>query len=334
MTDRPTPTPPSPGSTREAYLDLLKLALCDLVEPRTDTVNPQLDDLFAYELPEDLISTRVEGRDWPLRARSMAGYERLGDLQRCVESVVADGIEGDVIETGVWRGGASILARATLDSLGERDRTVWLADSFRGLPPPDEEAFPQDRGSTFHRFDYLAAPREEVAATFARLGLDHDLAFVEGFFTDTMPGLRGHPWAIVRLDGDMYESTWVTIEALYPTLSRGGYCIVDDYGIIEQCRQAVHDYRREHSITAPIEWVDHTCVRWRREDEPAEPRERVAVPTPADEAAQPQVPLPTQRERALEQRIAQLESELGELRARSVRGRAAAAARELRRRLR
>jgi hypothetical protein len=92
---------------------------------------------------------------------------------------------------------------------------------------------------------------------------------VEGFFDETLPGLRDHRWSIVRLDGDTYEATWVALESLYPGISAGGYLIVDDYGVIDECRRAVDDYRREHGITEPIERIDVTGVRWRRESEPA-----------------------------------------------------------------
>lgn len=266
------PRPHRPGAEREAarraYLDLLKLALCDLVAGETESVVTTPEGPVSEPLPEESVSDRVEGREWPLRGLTMIGYDRLGDLQACVESVVADGVPGDVIEAGVWRGGSSILARATLDSLGDSDRMVWLADSFQGLPPPDE-AFPEDEQMTLHRHEFLAVPRADVEAAFRRLGLDHDLGFIEGFFSETMPALRGRSWSIIRLDGDMYESTWLTLEALYPGLSRGGYLICDDYGEIAEGRRAVDEFRAANGIESTIERVDHTCVRWRREDEPA-----------------------------------------------------------------
>jgi O-methyltransferase len=262
-----------PESLRTAYLDLLKLALCDLAGARTSTVTTtgNLRDpeapLHTEELTGDQLSLRVKGADWPLSGLSMIGLERLDALQACVEAVVADGVEGDMIECGVWRGGASILVRATLDTLGD-DRLVWLADSFQGLPPPDLESFPQDRELDLSRFDFLAVPAGEVRAYFARFGLDHGIRIVEGFFKDTLPSLRDCRWSLLRLDGDTYEATWLTLDALYPGLSAGGYVIVDDYTLIRECRQAVDDYRREHRIEAPLVKDDWCSARWRREDEP------------------------------------------------------------------
>ena len=113
----------------------------------------------------------------------MAGLRRLDDLQACVEAIVRDGVEGDLIEAGTWRGGASILMRATLDALGADDRTVWVADSFQGFPAADAGDARADR--------LPRRPIEEVRANFARLGYEQGVRFVAGFFEDTLPGLAG-----------------------------------------------------------------------------------------------------------------------------------------------
>ncbi len=72
---------------------------------------------------------RMEGRDWPLLGHTMIGIKRLDNLQFCVERVLADDVPGDLIETGVWRGGATIFMRAILKAHGVTDRRVWVADS-------------------------------------------------------------------------------------------------------------------------------------------------------------------------------------------------------------
>ena len=316
---RPSPAPPAanPDETRRAYLDLLKLALCDLVAPETETVEMTEAGQVRRVLAGDELERRIAGKEWPLQGLSMCGYPRLADLQRCVETIVAEGSEGDLIEAGVWRGGASILARATLDTLGADERTVWLADSFQGLPPPDAEGFPEDRAMDLHEIDFLAVSQEDVRANFARLGLDHGVRFVEGFFGETLPALRGNRWALIRLDADMYESTWQTLEALYPGLAQGGYVIFDDYGDIEEGRRAMDDFRRQRGIETPLEWVDHTCVRWRRE----EPSEELAHLPAADRERQspiqverPSRPLiKTEREVNLEHQIKLLHARITEL---------------------
>ena len=82
---------------------------------------------------------RVSGLDWPSVAHSMIGHKRMANLRSLLEDVIENNVEGDFIETGVWRGGACIYAKAIIDSYGITDRTVWVADSFAGLPEPDKK---------------------------------------------------------------------------------------------------------------------------------------------------------------------------------------------------
>jgi O-methyltransferase len=257
---------PDAESLRRAYLDLLKLSLCDLTGSTTVSVGSLPGGGTASRvLRGEQLRLRAAGMDWPLQGLTMTGLPRLDDLQGCVESVVREGVEGDLIEAGAWRGGASILMRATLDSLGAADRTVLVADSFQGFPKGQE----QDEHTDLSGFDFLSVPLDEVRASFARLGLDQGVRFVEGFFEDTLPGLEGGRWAIVRLDGDTYGATWTALQSLYPGLSVGGHLIVDDYGAIEECRRAVDEFRAHNGIDEPLEEVDWTCVRWRRERDAA-----------------------------------------------------------------
>jgi O-methyltransferase len=195
----------------------------------------------------------------------MVGLARLDNLQRCIKDAVQRSVPGDLIETGVWRGGASIFMRGVLKALGEVDRRVWVADSFQGLPAPGRR-FAVDEGDIHHRFSGLAVSLEVVKDNFRRYGLlDEQVQFVHGWFRDTLPGLREQRWAVIRLDGDMYESTMDALENLYPQLSTGGYLIVDD-GALPRCRAAVDDFRRRYGIQEPIERIDWTGLFWRREE--------------------------------------------------------------------
>lgn len=284
----PGPGEGDPEAVRRAYLGLLKLSLCDLVGVRTMSVAREGDSRarssrpYVRELPPEELPLRVQGGDWPLGALTMVGLKRLDDLQECVESVVADGVDGDLIEAGAWRGGASMLMRATLDSLGERDRMVWVADSFAGLPAPDS-AFPEDRALDLSAQAFLSVPLEEVIANFAKLGLEEGVRFVEGFFEETLPGLADERWAVARLDGDTYESTWLSLSSLYPGMQEGGFLVLDDYVLIPECRAATQDFREAHGITEPIVEIDKHGARWRVEkviDRPEPlPSERDRRPT-------------------------------------------------------
>jgi O-methyltransferase len=210
--------------------------------------------------------TRAEGRDWPDSAETMIGHRRLDNIQYCVTSVLADKVPGDLVEAGVWRGGAAILMRAVLAAHGISDRSVWLADSFAGLPAPDAVMYPSDEGLDLSQFRELAVGVEEVKANFARFGLlDEKVRFLVGWFKDTLPVAPIENVAVARLDGDLYESTRDSTAALYPKLSVGGYLIVDDYNSIPACQQAIDDFRAQRGITEPIEEIDWTGVYWRRE---------------------------------------------------------------------
>ena len=176
-------------------------------------------------------SARREGMDWPAQAETMIGRKRLSQLQRCIEEVLRENIPGDLIECGVWRGGATIFMRAMLKAYGDLQRQVWVADSFKGLPPPDVENYYLDKDDRLHRFEQLSVSLEQVKANFARYGLlDDQVHFLPGWFKDSLPTASIDRLAVLRADGDMYESTTQILTYLYPKLSVGGYCIIDDYG--------------------------------------------------------------------------------------------------------
>lgn len=229
---------------------------------RSDTGQPSLT--LVEPVPFDA-TRRREGRDWPATAETMIGLQRLENVRACVDRVIADDVPGDLMETGVWRGGAAVMMRAVLAARGVHDRQVWCADSFAGLPPPDEERFPRDTGDRHHTRPQLAVSLPEVRSNFARYGLlDDRVQFLEGWFEDTLPAAPVERLAVLRLDGDMYGSTITALDALYPRLSRGGYLIVDDYGAIPACRAAVEDFRAREEIDDPIEEVDWTGIFWRK----------------------------------------------------------------------
>lgn len=267
----------------DLYLDLLKRCLTRLIFAEEDYVEVVLDrpgwqrwpgravEAVTQKVGVRLIhaeppstADRLIGRDWPQHGETMVGLARLDNIQMCVEQVLADDVPGDLIETGVWRGGASIFMRGILAAHGVSDRRVWLADSFAGLPPPDVTLHPADEGLTFHESDTLAVGVDEVKANFERYGLlDDQVRFLPGWFSETLPEAPVEQLAVLRLDGDMYGSTIDALEPLYPKLSVGGYVIVDDYHI-DPCRKAVEDYRAAHGIDDEIVMIDRNAAYWRR----------------------------------------------------------------------
>jgi len=195
----------------------------------------------------------------------MIGLKRLENIQICATKLIEENIEGDFLEAGVWKGGASMFMRAILKCYGIRNRTVWIADSFRGLPSPKPE-YPDDKGDSHYQYEKLAVSIEQVRRNFQALNLlDEQVRFIEGWFHETLFDAPVDRIALLRLDGDMYESTYVSLEALYHKVSIGGFVIVDDYGYIESCRQAVHDFLSKNSLRPTIQKVDWTGVYWKKE---------------------------------------------------------------------
>jgi len=192
----------------------------------------------------------------------MTGLKRLDNIQQCIETVLRNNVEGDFIETGVWRGGTCIFMRAALAVYGIDDRKVYVADSFEGLPEPDPEKCPDDQNDALYKLSVLAISKEEVASNFKNYGLlDDQVVFLKGWFKDTLPTAPIEKLAILRLDGDMYESTIDGLNNLYPKLSKGGFCIIDDYAL-QGCQKAVDDFRKQHGIDAELHVVDWTGRYW------------------------------------------------------------------------
>lgn len=251
-------------ATRDLYLDLLKRSVLGLTYQDDSRLYPNAIGKEPQRVAYDE-SRRKAGLDWPSAAPTMIGLARIENIQHCIEQVLSDGVPGDVIETGVWRGGAVIFMRGVLKAYGAEDRRVWVADSFQGLPAPNVRKYPQDqRFVGVETISELAISLDEVKANFARYGLlDDHVQFLKGWFRDTLPTAPIERLALMRLDGDLYESTMDALTNLYDRLSVGGFVIIDDFDI-KACRDAVHDFRQARGITEEIEKIDWTGVYWRR----------------------------------------------------------------------
>ena len=226
---------------------------------------------------------RGSGMDWPADAETMIGLTRLHNVQACARDVLRRGVAGDFMETGVWRGGACIYMRAILAALGDRGRRVWVADSFQGVPSPDPRLYRADFGDTLFTYSELAVSLATVQANFRRYGfLDAQVHFLPGWFRDTLPQASVEQLALLRLDGDLYESTIIALRSLYPKVSPGGYVIVDDYGGIASCRQAVDDFRAEFGIDEPLQRIDWAGVFWQVRQAPRPFPSVESSPDPGD----------------------------------------------------
>lgn len=218
---------------------------------------------------------------WKVFPATMLPPVRLYNFADAVEAINAEGITGSIVECGVWSGGALAFAALWNERLGGHQRHYHGFDSFEGLPPPTPEdsgvyeIFVDQRGPA-------GAPAEKVlvrtgicqgdAADSVRQ-LFHDVGvpperthFHVGWFQDTLPQAVAAvtPIAILRLDGDWYESTRVCLETLYGKVVANGFVIIDDYGCFTGCKKAVDEFMAANGIAVPLQWVDDHCVFFRK----------------------------------------------------------------------
>jgi len=256
-------SPPETSLSTELYFDLLKRSLTNTIFG----IEPDAGQTETARYVQAAIAHYQQGA-----AVSMLPLVRMDNLQSCIMDVIHHGVPGDLVETGVWRGGATIFMRAVLKVMNVTDRVVWAADSFEGLPEPDAEKFPREAqafksAAMTKYYNHLAVSLEEVKRNFeAYKMLDEQVKFLKGWFKDTLPTAPIGAIAVLRLDGDYYESTRDALTNLYDKVSVGGYVIVDDYGedAWTYCRKAVDEFRQERGITDELVKVDKPCSFWRK----------------------------------------------------------------------
>jgi O-methyltransferase len=249
----------------ESYIELLKGCLLAslyeesawrIYEPRS-RLRSFITKLLAYrnfalvKLERFDPELREDGRDWPMFGYTMIGRKRLNNIEFCVREIVAHQVPGDLVETGVWRGGAVIFMKGLLSAIGET-RTIWACGSFEGMPVPKGSK----DGVDLSYLRYLAVSVEQVQENFRRFGLlDGHVKFLKGWFCDTLANAPIDRIALLRLDGDLYSSTMDVLTALYHKVSPGGYVIVDDYGSWPECKRAVHDFIATNNLIITIREV-------------------------------------------------------------------------------
>ncbi len=200
------------------------------------------------------------------RKLSLIGYAGLSNIYHALKCAQENGLDGDFVETGAWKGGAALYARSVMNELGMTGK-VYVCDSFKGLPPPDTDNYPLDEGDGHHLEPKLAISKEEVESYFKEYNLLEGVEFIEGWFKDTMPTLakKTKDISVLRLDGDMYESTMQVLEALYDKVPVAGLVIVDDY-LLDRCKWAIDDFYKKRGLTEEIKRVDHTGIAiWQKE---------------------------------------------------------------------
>jgi hypothetical protein len=275
---------PPPDSLRCRYLWLLKRALLNLLYPELELQVRLLANDRPAEIgialkralrdigdrrPKEL-ARLVAGKrtgnapfDGP---HTMIGLHRLNNIERCAERLFAEGIEGDFLEAGVCQGGATIFMRALQLAHGEGHRNTWVVDSFEGVPPSVKEADqPYPIQLEEAREPWLACSLARVRDNFLRYGLlDEGVEWIPGWVSESLPAAPIGTLALLRIDVDLYSSTAECLDLLYDKLVPSGFLIVDDYGFLPSCRDAVDDFRRCRGIEEEIRRVDYSGIFWRK----------------------------------------------------------------------
>jgi O-methyltransferase len=210
-----------------------------------------------------------------VRRATMTSARRCRLLWDQCNEIFRRGVPGSFVECGVWRGGSSAVMALAARRVGQ-NRQLHLFDSFEGLPEPqkiDEAGAAEYSGGrssgSLQSIDRCKAELAEVEAfLFGDLRLNREAVhFHVGWFQHTVAaaGDALGDVAVLRLDGDWYESTKVCLEHLYPKLSRGGVLILDDYFAWVGCKKATDEYRASHNITTPITRIDVDAAYWVKE---------------------------------------------------------------------
>ncbi len=209
----------------------------------------------AFDLHDVCLGTPFGKLRRTVRPYTMCGNARLRGLFHAVEHVVTNRIPGDLVECGTARGGSAALMGLALKHFGA-SRTVWVFDTFEGLPPPTAGDPDQARAGR-----YTGACRgnlEEVEAFFHRTGILGNCKLVKGLFRDTLPGCAVRTIAVLHLDCDWYESLKVCLDQLYDRVSSGGIIQIDDYGHWEGARKAVDAFLDRRGLNVHLRRLDYT----------------------------------------------------------------------------
>ncbi len=179
---------------------------------------------------------------------------RLATLYRLTREIDASAIPGDVVECGVYNGGSAALM-ASVCTRSPLNRTIWLFDSFEGLPKPTEKDGAQAQTCGW----WCHGDLSKVRAIFSRMHIpESHFCVIKGWFQDTFPAVRIGDIALLHIDADWYDSVKLCLERFYDSVRPGGYVVIDDYGHWEGCRRATDEFLRERCIDITLTRVDYT----------------------------------------------------------------------------
>lgn len=205
-----------------------------------------------------------------VRPYTLTSPERIYSCVRAAEYLVKNQIPGDFVECGVWKGGIVMALALTLLRLEDRERHLYLYDTFEGMSPPTDADVDFRGTSAASQLDesvrgpkggvWAYAPLDQVRAVVLATGIETSrVHFIKGKVEDTLPAQAPDQIGLLRLDTDWYESTRHELEHLYPRLVSGGVIIIDDYGHWQGARKATDEYLAGHNIPLLLNRIDYTA---------------------------------------------------------------------------
>ncbi len=187
---------------------------------------------------------------------------RLKKLRELVFQLDKENIIGDVVECGVYNGGSSaILAEASSKSL--LGRTLFLFDSFSGLPKPEKV----DGKKALKYVGNYKGTKEKVFKLLKKVAkTNQNIQLIEGDFEKTIPrfATSENKISLLHIDADWYSSVKICLDNLYDKVEKGGFIVIDDYGYWEGCKKAVHDFEFEKKIKLDLKKIDSTAVYFQK----------------------------------------------------------------------
>jgi len=195
----------------------------------------------------------------------MCNYLRLSNTYELALDIEKRKLGGAFVECGTWRGGCGAIMSETTNRFGS-NRTTWFFDSFEGMPEPTDKDVADTKTGKKKAKEHVLTEEgyakasisdvEEVVFKKLKLSKEKNI-IIKGWFKNTLPEYKEKigKIAILRLDGDWYESTMTTLEELYDKVVDGGYVIIDDYGGWEGCRKAVHEYLDNKGVVPNFKFI-------------------------------------------------------------------------------
>ena len=180
---------------------------------------------------------------------TMVTNGNLLNLYRLVAQANQAQLAGALVECGVWNGGSAAMMRLADVDQSQADglRTMWLFDSFQGLPRPGERDGQSERNGYFVGMNRGCI--DNVQAAFRRLHVPFaQVKVIPGWFNDTLASVPVESIALLHVDADWYDSVKIVLDVFYDKVTPGGYIVLDDYGYWQGCNRAVAEFLSERGL--------------------------------------------------------------------------------------